>query len=112
VLGFQTESTTVDVGLAGFTCEASVEEVATVELHPRFRSEYFKHAAGCWFCDFRREGEPVDWLVFVEYKIVIVAATVGELSVFDFNVFADGFWLGEIEWRARNWREFSSRNEP
>src|SRR5689334_17364911 len=108
VLGLQTKSRTVSVNLAAFAGDASVKEVAGIELNARLVGYDLENATAGRLINFGRFSH---FPGAVEHPVVIVAVPFLQLVVVVTDTGAHSGWLAEIKRRARHRRNLSGGNQ-
>ena len=113
VLGLEAEAAPLRVGALRLAAEASVEEVAGVELDAGLGGEDLEDAARLGFEDAGGEdrlGAGGAWSA-VEDEVVVVAVTELELGIRLVDVLADGFGAAEVEGGACDGEDLSAGDE-
>jgi hypothetical protein len=62
MLGLQAEAVTIVIDLSAFAHIGPVEEIAGIELEPRFGREDLHRATALWLMDFRDNRELHTWI--------------------------------------------------
>src|SRR5437867_2095492 len=109
MLRLQAKPVTPFINVPLLTGYRSIQEIATVKLHPRLRSRDFQHSPGVWLMYSRRERQPVTFPV--DDKIVIVSMPHDQLFIV--VVYSSAYWgrLSEIERRAFDQPQFACRDQ-
>src|SRR5215469_6511695 len=109
VLRLQAECIAMVVNLTAGAGNASVEEVASIELDSRLIGEYFQHAPCRRLVGFGRQ------LYFLasalEHPILVVSVSQFQLLVVGINARPNDGRFEEVEWRASHRRQFAGGNQ-